>query len=72
MKGIVFGEFMEMVEATFGDETVDMMVEQNNLASGGVYTAVGQIATIKNQPTSGLMHPGIKRCSSAVLCAENS
>jgi len=48
------------------------MVEQNNLASGGVYTAVGQIATIKNQPTSGLMHPGIKRCSSAVLCAENS
>jgi len=30
-----------MVEATFGDETVDMMVEQNNLASGGVYTAVG-------------------------------
>ena len=41
MKGIVFREFMEMVEATFGDETVDMMVEQNNLASGGVYTAVG-------------------------------
>lgn len=41
MKGIVFREFMEMVEATFGDETVDMMVEQNDLASGGVYTAVG-------------------------------
>lgn len=31
MKGIVFREFMEMVEATFGDETVDMMVEQNDL-----------------------------------------
>ena len=41
MKGIVFREFMEMVESTFGDEMAEKMVEENDLESNGIYTAVG-------------------------------
>ncbi len=41
MKGIIFTEFLEMVEATFGLETVDDIVEKSNLKSEGAYTAVG-------------------------------
>ena len=32
---------MEMVESTFGDEMAEKMVEENDLESNGVYTAVG-------------------------------
>lgn len=42
MKGIVFSEFMEMVEQEFGFDTVNEIVEAANLPSGGVYTAVGR------------------------------
>lgn len=41
MKGIVFTEFLEMVENTFGLETVDHIIEHSNLKSKGIYTAVG-------------------------------
>ncbi|MEO0507132.1 MAG: heme NO-binding domain-containing protein [Bacteroidota bacterium] len=41
MKGIVFTEFLEMVESTFGLEMVDTIVESCDLPSGGAYTAVG-------------------------------
>lgn len=41
MKGIVFTEFLEMVEDKFGYETVDALLTENELPSGGVYTAVG-------------------------------
>ncbi len=41
MKGIVFTEFLELVEDKFGLEMVDKIIEQSKLASGGVYTAVG-------------------------------
>lgn len=41
MKGIVFTEFMEMVEDTFGYDVVDHIIEDTNPESGGVYTAVG-------------------------------
>ena len=41
MKGIVFTEFLEMVESKFGYEMVDEMLTQNDLPSGGVYTAIG-------------------------------
>ncbi len=41
MKGIVFTEFLEMVEKTFGLETVDYIIAQSNLESKGAYTAVG-------------------------------
>jgi hypothetical protein len=41
MKGIVFTEFLELVEEQFGIETVDKIVSESNLETGGVYTAVG-------------------------------
>lgn len=41
MKGIVFTEFLEMVEDQFGFTTADQIVTNADLPSGGVYTAVG-------------------------------
>jgi len=41
MKGIVFTEFLEMVEGKFGYELVDQLLTENKLESGGVYTTVG-------------------------------
>jgi len=41
MKGIVFTEFFEMIEETFGLDMVDLLIEKTELPSGGVYTAVG-------------------------------
>lgn len=41
MKGIVFTEFLEMVEDKFSLELCDNMIEQADIASDGVYTSVG-------------------------------
>lgn len=41
MKGIVFTEFLEMVEDRFSAQIVEQLIEQTDLASGGIYTAVG-------------------------------
>lgn len=41
MKGIVFTEFLELVEEKFGLEMVDQIIDQSKLESEGVYTAVG-------------------------------
>jgi len=41
MKGIVFTEFMEMVEDKFSPELLDTIITESDLPSGGVYTAVG-------------------------------
>lgn len=41
MKGIVFTEFLELVEHKFGLETVDKIITNSDLPSGGVYTAIG-------------------------------
>lgn len=41
MKGIVFTEFLDLVENKFGLETVDKIIEVAQPASGAVYTAVG-------------------------------
>ena len=41
MKGIVFTEFLELVEEKFGLEMVDTIIRQSNLVSGGVYTSIG-------------------------------
>ena len=41
MKGIVFTEFLEMVESKFGLETVDTIIEKSDLPSEGIYTSVG-------------------------------
>jgi hypothetical protein len=41
MKGIVFTEFLEMVEAEFSADVADEIIESTELASGGAYSAVG-------------------------------
>ena len=41
MKGIVFTEFLEMVESKFSYEVTENIIEAAKLPSGGVYTAVG-------------------------------
>ena len=37
MKGVVFTEFLEMVEQKFGMEMVNALIENNDLSSDGVY-----------------------------------
>lgn len=41
MKGMVFTEFLEMVEDKFGLEVADRIINDSHLPSRGVYTAVG-------------------------------
>ena len=41
MKGVIFTEFLEMVESKFGYNTVDQILNEADLASGGSYTTVG-------------------------------
>ncbi|MBU1664869.1 MAG: heme NO-binding domain-containing protein [Gammaproteobacteria bacterium] len=41
MKGMIFTEFMEMVEVTWSLDMVDTLIVRSNVASGGAYTSVG-------------------------------
>lgn len=41
MKGIVFTEFLDMVEKKFGYEMVDHIIESSDLPSEGIYTSIG-------------------------------
>ncbi len=41
MKGIIFTEFLELVEVKFGLGMVDKIISQSELDSGGIYTSVG-------------------------------
>lgn len=41
MKGIVFTEFLDLVENKFGLEMVDKIINQSQLESEGAYTSVG-------------------------------
>ncbi len=41
MKGLVFTELLEMVEAKFGYELVDQLLTESDLPSGGTYTSIG-------------------------------
>jgi hypothetical protein len=41
MKGIVFTEFLELVEDKFGLEMVDNIISSSELESEGIYTSVG-------------------------------
>lgn len=44
MKGIIFLEFLELVEAKFGLDTADDIIEACDLPSGAAYSAVGTYA----------------------------
>ena len=41
MKGIVFTEFLDMVEGQFGLEITEKIIERSALPNGGAYTSVG-------------------------------
>jgi len=41
MKGIVFTEFLDLVENRFGLEMVDKIIHQSKLESEGIYTSIG-------------------------------
>ena len=41
MKGMVFTEFLEMVEAKFSADMVDDIIADSDLPNGGAYTSVG-------------------------------
>lgn len=41
MKGIVFTEFLEMVDDQFSPQITEQIIERSDLPSGGAYTAVG-------------------------------
>lgn len=41
MKGVVFSEFIEMVEDVYGAEMADLIITEADLPSGGAYTSVG-------------------------------
>lgn len=41
MKGIVFTEFLDLVEDKFSLEMVDKIITSSELESGGIYTSVG-------------------------------
>ncbi|MFY0606777.1 MAG: heme NO-binding domain-containing protein [Cyclobacteriaceae bacterium] len=41
MKGVVFTEYLEFVENSFGYDMVDELMNSCELESGGIYTAVG-------------------------------
>lgn len=41
MKGIVFTEFLDLVEQKFGLEMVDTIIGESDLPSNGIYTSIG-------------------------------
>lgn len=41
MKGMVFAQFLEMVEERFSPATAEHIIEASDLPSGGAYTALG-------------------------------
>ena len=41
MKGVVFTEFIEMVEDKFSPDIADQIIEASDLESGGIYTSLG-------------------------------
>jgi hypothetical protein len=41
MRGVIFTEFMDLVEEKFGPEVLDEVLETSELEHGGAYTSVG-------------------------------
>tara|TARA_R110002012_G_scaffold320402_2_gene543894 strand:+ start:2911 stop:3456 length:546 start_codon:yes stop_codon:yes gene_type:complete len=41
MKGIIFTDFLEMVESMYGLQVVDTIIENSELPSEGIYTSIG-------------------------------
>jgi hypothetical protein len=68
MKGVVFAEFLEMVEGHFSREVADHIILASDLPSGGAYTSIGtydhtemvqlvtQLSAATGTPVPVLMH----------------
>ncbi|WP_293760494.1 heme NO-binding domain-containing protein [uncultured Aquitalea sp.] len=68
MKGVVFTEFLDMVESRFSANMVDDIIDDADLASGGAYTSVGTypfqemaalvgaLSRASGQPAGALIH----------------
>ncbi len=56
MKGIVFTQFLEMVENTYGYEMVDHLLSNGNLPSKGAYTSIGTYDMQEMVVLLGLLH----------------
>ena len=41
MKGVIFTEFLDMVDEKFGDEMVDDIINDSDLSTDGAYTTIG-------------------------------
>lgn len=75
MKGIVFCEFISMVEESFSYEMADKIISSSELATGGAYTAIGtydhreivQLVTRLSEET-GTPAPDLIRAFGEHLC----
>ena len=68
MKGIVFREFIDMIEDEFSPETADAIIRASDLSTSGAYTSVGtyphsemvtlvsNLSTQTGQPVPALLH----------------
>lgn len=63
MKGMVFTEFIEMVEDVFSPEMADDIIEAADLPSGGAYTAIG---TYDHEEMLALVHQLSERTGMSV------
>ena len=75
MKGIVFTEFIEMVEDEFSIDMADEIIENAHLASGGAYTTLGtydhseMLALVSElSKSSGIPAPDLVRVFGTHLC----
>lgn len=69
MKGIVFTEFIDMVESKFGVEIADRIIEDSNLPSGGAYTGVGTYDHGELVTLLGQLARVVGRPAPELLCA---
>lgn len=63
MKGVVFTEFLDMVESRFSADMVDDIIDDAVLPGGGAYTAVG---TYPHEEMVRLVQALSKRCGLSV------
>jgi len=56
MRGIIFTEFIEMVEQSFSLDVAEHMIQQSQLPSGGAYTSVGNYSHEELLALIGRLH----------------
>ena len=47
MKGIIFSSFLEYADKVLGEDFVEELIENTNLSTGGAYTTVGQLPSVR-------------------------